>query len=58
MWPLIVPPDITIWEAAAPPSTLMFLLVGAAVLVPIILTYTAYVYWLFRGKVTADGGYH
>jgi cytochrome d ubiquinol oxidase subunit II len=58
MWPLIVPPDITIWEAAAPPSTLMFLLVGAAVLVPIILTYTAYVYWLFRGKVTADAGYH
>jgi cytochrome d ubiquinol oxidase subunit II len=36
----------------------MFLLVGALVLVPIILAYTAYVYWLFRGKVTADTGYH
>jgi cytochrome d ubiquinol oxidase subunit II len=58
LWPLIVPPDITIWEAAAPPSTQIFLLVGAAVLVPIILVYTGYVYWLFRGKVTADSGYH
>ena len=58
MWPLIVPPDITIWEAAAPPSTQMFLLVGAVVLIPVILIYTAYVYWLFRGKVTTDTGYH
>jgi cytochrome bd ubiquinol oxidase subunit II len=57
MWPLIVPPDITIWEAAAPPSSQLFLLVGAAVLVPVILAYTGYVYWLFRGKVT-DPGYH
>lgn len=58
MWPNIVPPDITIFEAASPPSTQGFLLVGAAVLVPAILAYTAYVYWLFRGKVTADSGYH
>ncbi len=58
MWPVIVPPAINIWEAAAPPSTQLFLLIGAAVLIPIILAYTAYGYWLFRGKVTADGGYH
>jgi cytochrome d ubiquinol oxidase subunit II len=58
MWPLMVPPSITIWEAAAPPSSQKFLLVGAAVLVPLILAYTVYVYWLFRGKVTADSGYH
>jgi cytochrome d ubiquinol oxidase subunit II len=58
MWPMIVPPAISIWEAAAPPSTQTFLLVGAAVLIPIILAYTAYGYWLFRGKATADGGYH
>jgi cytochrome d ubiquinol oxidase subunit II len=57
-WPLMVPPSITIWEAAAPPATQAFLLVGAAVLVPMILAYTAYVYWLFRGKVTAESGYH
>ena len=54
LWPNIVPPDISIWEAAAPPSTQAFLLVGAAVLVPVILAYTAYAYWLFRGKVTAE----
>ncbi len=58
MWPFIVPPDITIWDAAAPPATQLFLLVGALVLVPIILAYTGYVYWLFRGKVTAESGYH
>ncbi len=58
MWPMIVPPEITIWEAAAPESTQVFILVGAAVLIPIILAYTGYVYWLFRGKVQAGQGYH
>ena len=58
VWPLIVPPDITIWEAAAPRSSQLFLLVGAVFLIPIILTYTGYTYWLFRGKVKAGHGYH
>jgi len=58
MWPYIVPPAITIWDAAAPRSSQLFLLVGAAVLIPIILCYTGYVYWLFRGKVRTDSGYH
>jgi cytochrome bd ubiquinol oxidase subunit II len=58
MWPMIVPPAITIWDAAAPPSSQLFLLVGAVVLVPIILAYTAYTYWLFRGKVVVGHGYH
>lgn len=58
MWPMIVPPEITIWDAAAPRSSQLFLLVGAAVLIPIILGYTGYVYWLFRGKVKAGAGYH
>jgi cytochrome d ubiquinol oxidase subunit II len=58
MWPMIVPPEITIWQAAAPPESQLFMLVGAAVLIPVILAYTAYVYWLFRGKVKAGQGYH
>ncbi|MFC0408622.1 cytochrome d ubiquinol oxidase subunit II [Roseomonas elaeocarpi] len=58
MYPHIVPPSITIWDAAAPRSSQVFLLAGAAVLIPIILCYTGYVYYLFRGKVTVDGGYH
>ena len=58
MWPMIVPPSVTIWDAASPPSSQLFLLVGALILVPMILVYTGYVYWLFRGKVTADAGYH
>ena len=57
-WPHIVPPDITIWQAATAPASQMFLLLGAAVLIPLILTYTAFAYWLFRGKVTHGAGYH
>jgi len=58
LWPMLVPPSITIWQAAAPPSSQMFLLVGALVLIPIILAYTAYSYWVFRGKVGAGTSYH
>jgi len=58
MWPLIVPPEITIWDAAAPRASQLFVLVGAAVLIPIILAYTGYSYWLFRGKVQPGKGYH
>jgi cytochrome d ubiquinol oxidase subunit II len=58
LWPHIVPPGITIWQAAAPPSTQAFLLAGAAVLIPVILVYTGLVYWIFRGKVRAGEGYH
>ncbi len=58
-YPFIVPTSVTIWEAAAPDNSLAFLLVGASILIPIILAYTAYSYWVFRGKVNAHaGGYH
>lgn len=57
-YPYIVPPSITIWDAAAPDSSLSFLLVGAVVLIPLILAYTAYSYWVFRGKVRDGEGYH
>jgi cytochrome d ubiquinol oxidase subunit II len=57
-YPYIVPGSVTIWEAAAPDRSLGFLLVGVAVLVPLILLYTAYACWVFRGKVNAAGGYH
>lgn len=57
-YPNIVPPDLSIAEAAAPDDSLRFALVGTAVLVPIILAYTAYAYWVFRGKVDPDAGYH
>jgi len=57
-YPVIVPFAVTIREAAAPPSSLAFLLVGASILLPIILAYTAYAYWVFRGKTDAAEGYH
>lgn len=57
-YPYIVPGALTIHEAAAPESALFFLIVGVAVLIPIILIYTAYAYWVFRGKVDLNEGYH
>jgi cytochrome bd ubiquinol oxidase subunit II len=58
MWPYLVPQSVTIWDAAAPEKSQLFVLIGASVLIPIILAYTAFAYWTFRGKVEADHGYH
>ncbi len=57
MWPYVVPDSITIWKAAAPESSQIFMLVGVAVIMPMILAYTGWSYWVFRGKVGAEG-YH
>ena len=58
LWPHIVPPSITFWDAAAPPQSQGFALVGALLIIPFILAYTAWSYYVFRGKVTHDQGYH
>ncbi len=57
-FPYIVPSAVTLWQAAAPDKSLKFLLVGAVVLLPMILAYTAYAYWVFRGKVRPTHHYH
>jgi cytochrome d ubiquinol oxidase subunit II len=57
IWPYVIPGRVTIWEAASPPSSQLFMLAGSAVLIPMILAYTAWSYWVFRGKV-GEGGYH
>ena len=58
LWPMIVPHRFTLWQAAASPSSQAFLLVGTLFLLPVILTYVGWSYWVFRGKVRADIGYH
>ncbi len=58
VWPNIIPPDIDLWEAAGPPQSQGFALVGALFIIPIILMYTAWSYYVFRGKVRAGEGYH
>jgi cytochrome d ubiquinol oxidase subunit II len=57
-YPHILPRSVTIWDAAGPDSALKFLLTGAMVLIPLILAYTFWSYWVFRGKVGEKGGYH
>jgi cytochrome d ubiquinol oxidase subunit II len=58
LWPMIVPHHYTLDQAASSPSTQGFLLVGTLFLLPIILVYSSWSYWVFRGKVRADVGYH
>jgi cytochrome bd ubiquinol oxidase subunit II len=58
VWPNIVPPGITIWDAAAPPQSQGFALVGALLIIPVILMYTIWSYYVFRGKVRVGEGYH
>ena len=57
VFPFIVPGAVTVWEAATDRSSQIFMLWGTAVVLPMILGYTAWSYWVFRGKVNADG-YH
>jgi cytochrome bd ubiquinol oxidase subunit II len=57
IWPYVVPPGLTIWDAAAPEKSQIFMLVGVAITMPLIIAYTAWAYWVFRGKVGHEG-YH
>ena len=58
MYPFIVPQSITIWQAASPKNSQIFMLVGVAGLIPLILGYTGWAYWVFCGKVRPGSGYH
>jgi len=57
IFPYVVPDSVTIWDAAAPERSQIFMLVGVAITLPLILLYTGWAYWVFRGKVGAEG-YH
>ena len=58
LWPYVVPRTLTIWQVAAPDSSLLFAMVGVLLIVPVILVYTAHSYYVFRGKVTLRDVYH
>jgi cytochrome d ubiquinol oxidase subunit II len=58
LFPYLVPPSITIWDAAATPASQIFMLLGTLPLLPVILIYTGFVYYLFRGKLREGEGYH
>jgi cytochrome bd ubiquinol oxidase subunit II len=57
-YPYLVPPSLTVWQTAAAPASQIFLLLGTIALLPIILGYYAFIYWLFRGKLREGEGYH
>ena len=58
IWPAFIPPSITLWQAAAPEQSQEFMLIGALFIIPVILVYTFWSYYVFRGKVPQDEGYH
>lgn len=58
IWPYIIPPNISLWDAAAPPQSQGFMLVGALFILPFILMYSFWSYYVFRGKVRHGEGYH
>ena len=58
LFPYVVPHTITLWEAATAPEGQAFLLIGTLFLIPVIFMYTGWSYWIFRGKVRSDAGYH
>ena len=58
LFPYVVPYRVTLWQAASSPSTQAFLLVGTLFLLPIVFMYTGWSYYVFRGKVRGQIGYH
>jgi len=59
LFPYVARPSVTLWDATAAPQSQAFLLIGTLVLLPVILTYTGWSYWVFRGKVRNDhSSYH
>jgi cytochrome d ubiquinol oxidase subunit II len=57
-FPYLIPPSLTVWEAAAAPASQLFMLFGTLIMLPIILGYTGFIYWMFRGKIREGEGYH
>jgi cytochrome d ubiquinol oxidase subunit II len=58
LWPFIAPPSVTLWDASAAPLSHQFLLIGTMFLLPVLIIYVVWSYWVFRGKVRGDMGYH
>ena len=58
MWPNVVQPSLSLWQAASPPQSMGFALVGTLFIIPVILAYTSWSYYVFRGKLVSGEGYH
>lgn len=54
LWPWLVPYQVNIWQAAAAAESQSLLLVGTVIMLPVILTYTGYCYYIFRGKTSHE----
>ncbi|MBY0532996.1 MAG: cytochrome d ubiquinol oxidase subunit II [Xanthobacteraceae bacterium] len=57
-FPYLVPPVLTVWQTAAVPASQLFALMGTLFMFPILIGYTVFIYWIFRGKIREGEGYH
>ena len=57
-FPYLIPPSLTVWDTAAAPSSQIFMLLGTLLLLPMIIGYIVFIFWLFRGKVREGESYH
>ncbi len=57
LWPHVAPPSVTLWSAASTQMSQEFLMIGTAFMLPVLLMYVGWSYWVFRGKVRGDAGY-
>lgn len=55
LYPFAIPPSVTIYQAAAQPESLSFMLLGVGVVLPLVVAYSFYSHWVFRGKVRLEG---
>jgi cytochrome d ubiquinol oxidase subunit II len=57
MWPYVVPFEVTFRQAAAAPESQSLLLIGTVIMLPLILLYVGYCYYIFRGKASHESAY-
>lgn len=57
-FPYLVPPVLDIWQTAGVPASQLFALMGALLMLPVLIGYTVFIYWVFRGKLKEGEGYH
>jgi len=58
LWPYVVPRAYTLWDAASAHNSQILMAWAVSIILPVILGYTIYAYWVFRGKTLRGGGYH
>jgi cytochrome bd ubiquinol oxidase subunit II len=55
VFPNIIPFSVSLWDAASSSASQEFVLIGATIVTPVVLGYSAFAYWVFRGRTPEKG---